>query len=103
MEQKKEKKSKRWTAEEDALLLRSVKAFPQNLHKCFMLVSEQIDRTPQGVSSHWYTVLSKRDDVLAFFTASAKHVSKNRKNGEGEHIESNVWKRFVRIIKDIFK
>lgn len=96
-----EKEYKRWTAEEDARLLRQVEAFPQNLHKCFIIVSEEIGRTPQGVQAHWYSVLSKKPQALCFFTASKHHVSKNRKNGMGVSTNGSVWRRFMAILRSI--
>ena len=92
---------RRWTSEEEARLLRQVRAFPQNLHKCFLIVSEQIGRTPQAVQAHWYAVTSKKPDALCFFTASPKHVSKNRKNGMGVESNGNIWRRLMAVIRSI--
>ena len=94
--------SRKWTQEEDERLLRQIESFPQNLSKCFMIVAEETGRSKQGVASHWYTVLSKRDDVMAFFTASHHHVSKNRKNGAGVESTETIWRRLVRIISGLF-
>lgn len=91
---------KRWTEEENQLLLRQVKAFPQNLAKCFLIVAESLDRTPHAVTNHWYTVLSKRPDILCFFTASEKHISKNRKNGMGVVSNRSIWQRLMAIIRN---
>lgn len=93
--------NRRWTEEEDQLLLRQVRAFPQNLAKCFLIVSESLDRTPGAVCSHWYTVVSKRPDVVCFFTASEKHVSKNRKNGVGVESNRSIWQRLMAIIRNL--
>lgn len=92
---------RRWTEEEDNLLLRQVKAFPQNLHKCFVIVAESTDRTPRAVASHWYMVVSKRPDAVCFFTASEKHISKNRKNGVGVESTRNIWQRFMAILRNL--
>lgn len=92
---------RKWTEEEDNLLLRQVKAFPQNLNRCFLMVSQNIDRTPAAVASHWYTVVSKKPDAICFFTASSHHVSKNRKNGEGVHTSSNIWRRLLQVIRNL--
>lgn len=43
---------KKWTAEEEALLLRQVRAFPQNLNKCFVIVSESTGRSKSAVANH---------------------------------------------------
>ena len=95
------KKCRKWTAEEERCLINQVRVFPHNLHKCFMLVSEVIDRTPGAVANHWYTKTSKNPDCMVFFTASEKHVSKNRKNGMGEASTLSVWRRLVRIIRSL--
>ncbi len=89
---------KKWTKEEERILLNQVRVFPQNLTKCFMIVSEQIDRSPGAVANHWYTKVSKDPDSLVFFTASQKHVSRNRKNGAGVESNESIWKKLVRII-----
>ena len=92
---------KRWSRSEDLRLVRQVQAFPQNMHKCFMIVGEEIGRSEKAVAAHWYTVLSKKPDALCFFTASAKHVSKNRKNGMGQESNGSIWRRLVAIISRI--
>ena len=89
---------KKWTQQEDERLLRQVKAFPQNLAKCFLIVSEEIDRTQGAVANHWYTKLSKDPEALCFFTASQCHISKNRKNGMGEPSTVRIWRRLLRIL-----
>lgn len=94
----------RWKPEEDEVLLRYVKANPQNLHRCFFLVAEHLSdeghqRTPTAVQAHWYSVLSRKEESLCFFTASAHHVSKNRKNGAGVQTSPSIWHRFLRVLR----
>lgn len=93
--------SKKWTEKEEQRLIRQVRAFPQNLNKCFLIVSEEIERTPAAIASHWYSVTSKRPDVLCFFTASAKHVAKNRKNGEGVPSNPSIWRRLLTVLRSL--
>lgn len=92
---------RKWTEEEENLLLRQVKANPQNLKQCFISVSRNIDRTPLAVTHHWYRVLSKKTGTTCFFTASPHHVSKNRKNGRGISCNRGVWYRLLGIIKNL--
>ena len=92
---------RKWTNEEDQRLLRQIRTFPQNLHKCFFLVAEEIGRTEIAVASHWYTVLSKKPEAMCFFTASPRHVSKNRKNGMGVESNGNIWRRLMAVIRSI--
>lgn len=96
-----EKSIRRWTKEEDERLLRQITAFPQNLNKCFMIVAEETGRSKGAVSAHWYQSLSKKPDVMCFFTASQKHISRNRKNGVGTPSNLSVWHRLLRVIQNI--
>ena len=91
----------RWQPHEEDLLIRTCKSFPQNLHKCFLMVAEQTGRTAGAVGSHWYTSTSKRPDVCCFFTASEKHVSKNRKNGMGVESTPSIWRRLMAVIRNL--
>lgn len=93
--------NRKWTAEEEDKLLRQVRAFPQNLTKCFLIVSESIGRSPQAVANHWYTAVSKRLDSTCFFIASPKHVSRNRKNGEGVESNRSIWQRLMQVIRNL--
>lgn len=93
--------NRKWTAEEEDRLLRQVRAFPQNLTKCFLIVSESIGRSPQAVANHWYTVVSKKPDSTCFFTTSPKHASRNRKNGEGVESTRSIWQRLMQVIRNL--
>ena len=95
------RENKKWTTEEEALLFRQVRAFPQNLSKCFVIVSESTGRSKSAVANHWYTVVSKKLNATCFFTASPKHVSKNRKNGEGVESNRSIWQRLMSIIRNM--
>lgn len=94
---------KSWTEEEDQRVIRQVRAFPQNLHKCFLIVSEELDRTPGAVATRWYHILSKRPELRLFITASENNVSVNRKNCTGIESNSSVWRRIVKAINTLFK
>lgn len=97
-----QRKYTRWTDEEDKRLIQQVMTFPQNLNKCFMIVSEVTGRSVPAVASHWYTVVSKRPEVLCFFTASKSHISRNRKNGVGVQSSPSVWRRLINVVKNLW-
>lgn len=99
VEKENNRHGKRWTEEENQRVLRHVRARPQNLTFCFTMVAEEIGRTPSAVAAHWYAELSERQDALCFFTASPKHISKNRKNGEGQVSNNSIWNKLRAIIK----
>lgn len=93
--------NRKWTKEEDDRLLRQIRAFPQNLHWCFVMVAEELGRSDKAIAAHWYQKLSKQPDALAFATLSAKHLSKNRKNGMGVETPPSLWRRFLTLIKNL--
>lgn len=95
-------RNKRWTESEDQRLLRQVRLYPQNLHKCFLIVSEATGRSEGAVANRWYAHLSKDPDALCFFTASSRHVSRNRKNGEGVRSTASIWRKLVNAINELF-
>lgn len=93
--------NKRWTRSEDLRLARQVQAFPQNLHKCFLIVAQELGRTESGVAGRWYGHVSKDPANTCFFTASPKHVSKNRKNGMGIESNNTIWRRLMSVIRNL--
>ena len=66
----KKRTKKRWSKEEDTKLLKQVKAFPQNLSKCFMTIAETTGRTPKAVANRWYSHLQKDSTAKAFLSIS---------------------------------
>lgn len=90
---------KRWTPEEDSRLVNQVRAFPQNLNKCFTIVSELTGRSKTACAARWYGILSKRTENAAFFTVSQHSKLLNRKNGAGERSTESIFKRIMRILK----
>lgn len=93
------RRARRWTTQEDRRLLEQIRVFPQNLSKCFTIVSEVIDRSPNACANRWYTVLSKDPDNAAFLTVSSRHKILNRKNGEGTRCSPNIFQRILRILR----
>lgn len=89
---------RRWSSSEEKILLNQIRVFPQNLARCFSIVAEETGRTPLAVANHWYTKVSKNPEALCFFTASPRHIAKNRKNGMGITTTENLWRKFMRII-----
>lgn len=92
-------RQRKWTPEEDAILSRYIDSSVTNLKACFLAVAEQTGRTPTAVTSHWYSVLSKRE--MHFATISKSHIAKNRKNGEGVPITLSLWQRFLRLLESL--
>lgn len=92
---------RRWSEAEEQRLLRQIRYCPQNIKRSCTIVSEEIDRTPGAVMNHWYAVTSKRPEAVCFFTASERHVSKNRKNGMGVESNLSIWRRLMAVIRNL--
>lgn len=99
-------KGKRWTKEEDKVLLESVKAAPHNLKQAFKQASSKLNRSATACTSRWYTELSKRKESenVAFMCVSAKKMSVNRKTlSEDNSPEApSLWKRVMNFIKKLY-
>lgn len=92
---------RKWTKEEDECLLRYLKHDATNLRACFLIVAEQVNRTPGAVAAHWYGHLSKRPDVKMIICATHNSIAINRKNSRGVESNSSIWNRLLRVIKII--
>lgn len=77
------KTSRRWTKEEEDILVKTVQENPHNLTQCFKEVSAKIERSESGVLHHWYAVLSnpksKKYVGTTFLMLSRKEMLKDRK------------------------
>lgn len=74
---------KRWTFEEDNILIEEVKLHPTNLHTAFTIAACRIQRTPTAVTLRWYRVLRKENNFI-YGVFSDKSYSMNIKNREGK-------------------
>ena len=50
---------RKWTSEEEEILLDEIGRNPINLRMCFVATATVIHRTPGACASHWYYYLSK--------------------------------------------
>lgn len=79
---------KRWTKEEEEILVQAVKANPHNLAKTFREVAEQLGRTEGSVEFRWYDKLKKAS--LCFVTISSNNQLRNGKNYDSELGHTNT-------------
>lgn len=98
-------RNKNWSKQEELVLLRQVKALPQNLKRAFELAAEDLDRTPIACKLRWYKYVSLEEDKLntCFVVLSKKSWGRNRKNCKEHlpnHTRNSIWSK---IIKFFFK
>ena len=102
------KTCKKWTEEEEQVIIDELIKNPENITECFFEVSKKIDRTPGAINNHWYTVVSRKPGVNVYGTLSHNNYARNRKLGQGVKnkkgkrgvpITPSFWNRFINMIK----
>lgn len=103
------KSSKRWTIEEEQVLIAQIKKNPGNLTKAFDLAATKLDRTVKAIKMHYYLVIvtgkSKVDTSCVFMTISENKAIANRKNAKDINyieIKPSLWKQLIKYIGKLF-
>lgn len=76
---------RRWTNDEEQVVISKVKANPNNLSKAFREASLEINRSAHNIKLHWYAKQRKRPALKdrcgnCFLTYGGKSLNINRKN-----------------------
>ena len=76
---------RRWTDDEEQVVISKVKANPNNLSKAFKEASSEIGRTVGSIRQHWYIKRGKKVALKdrcgnCFLTYGGKSLNINRKN-----------------------
>ena len=69
---------KRWTKEEEEILVQAVKANPHNLEEAFRQVSKEVNRTVEAIRNKWYRKM--KHTSKCFITISSEKQMINGKN-----------------------
>lgn len=78
---------KRWTIEEEQVLIDQITRSANNIAEAFRRTSRLIDRTEAACMYHWYVVISQREDSsVCFVTVGQKTKNVNRKIVAFKHI-----------------
>lgn len=97
---------KRFTKEEDSLILSTVAKNPHNLSECFREVAIKTNRNSKCISNRWYHYLSKKDSNdktnTVFITVGKKSVNYNRKTvmentQQPEKQRSSIWRTIFKL------
>lgn len=102
---------RRWTAEEDEILVQLIKEYPHNKSKAFLMASERLGRTKGTCNNRWYSVLSNPEHpkyVGCAFTMLSRKTKFDNRTQYTEHnttspepMKESLWnriKRFLRLI-----
>ena len=94
---------RRWTNEEEQVLIDQVRLNPSNLSRAFLHTSTIIGRTPNTIRIRWYSKVRHSEPV--FMTVSSNNtVTTNQKNvfhGTNDNVEDapSIWERFLGFLR----
>ena len=97
---------KRWTQDEDIVVLDQVRRHADNLSTAFQKAAEMLERKPNAVKVRWYSVLSKKESNICFATlsdnkkvANRKVVHKDRDASTSGAVVESWWEKFLSWFK----
>lgn len=92
---------KRYTLQEDKMILKAINDNPQNLTIAFKTIATKLGRSENAISFRWYTYLSKLPTNKAFTLVGSKRIN-NRKNIKNSnppiHPKLTIWE----VLKSLF-
>lgn len=96
---------RKWTKEEEEILVQAIEANPHNIMDVFRCVSAKLGRTENACRIHWYQVMSPANNPtklgVSFLAIGPKSVYKNRKNSGNAFIkpeENTLWMKIKKFI-----
>lgn len=95
---------KKYTPEEDRIIIDAVKKSPQNISKAFVLVAPKINRSVTSVRLHYYGRIAKDKDNKLFLTVSERRKLTNYKvqrddmEAKAERSTKSKWRRILDIL-----
>ena len=98
--------NKRWTKEEEEILVQAIQANPHNISEALRTASATINRSFEACRFHWYEVLSSKNNPtkigISFVSIGPNTIYKNRKNSGTSIVQpekSTLWSRIKRLLK----
>lgn len=95
---------KRWTDEEEQVLISQVKIHSRNLAEAFRVTSTMIDRTEDSIRQHWYLKCNK--ESYCFLTVGNRTININRKivtpntSDNTDRISATKWAKILAILNE---
>ena len=93
---------RKWTNEEEQVLINQVRQHPNNLQNAFKATSGIIGRSAHSIEQRWYGKIRHSETV--FMTISPKTKNINTKNtvqggyNNTERVQLSIWRRILKIL-----
>lgn len=95
---------RKFTPEEDKMIIEAVKKSPQNISKAFVLVAPKINHTPSSVRFRYYSKIAKDNSNKLFLTVSSRKKYTNYKvqrkgmKAKPTQTTKSKWRRILDIL-----
>lgn len=90
---------KKWTKEEERVILDQVTRNAGNIRKGLAKAAELTGRTLGAVIYHWYSVMQKQNTTVCFATVGHKTKLLNRKIGSPTPTKLSWWRKILSLLK----
>lgn len=88
---------RRWTNEEEQVLIDQVRQNSGNLARAFRATSDIIGRSSHSIEQRWYNKVRHAETV--FMTIGAKNMSVNSKISDNtQPVRLSIWKRILKLL-----
>ena len=88
---------RRWTNEEEQVLIDQVRQNPGNLARAFRATSDVIGRSSHSIEQRWYGKVRHSETV--FMTIGTNAMSVNSKNSDNaQPVSVPIWRRILRLL-----
>lgn len=88
---------RKWTSEEEQVLIDQVRINPSNLSRAFKATSEIIGRSSHSIEQRWYSKVRHSETV--FTTIGTNAMSVNSKNSDNtQPVSVPIWRRILRLL-----
>lgn len=86
-------KKRKWTSQEEAVVIEEISLHPNNLSKAFTLASSRINRSKAAIRQCWYSKLSKERNLPVFGLIAENRYVLNRKNGDFIKTKTSIFSK----------
>ena len=88
---------RRWTNEEEQVLIDQVRINPGNLSRAFRNASNITGRSPHSCEQRWYSKV--RNSETVFMTIGARNMSVNSKvSNNPQPVRLPIWRRILNLL-----
>lgn len=95
---------RKFTPEEDNMIVEAIKKNPQNISKCFVMLAPKLNRSVDSIRCHYYSMIVKDDSNKLFLTVSSRKKYTNYKvqrkgmKAKPTQTTKSKWRRILDIL-----